>query len=525
MNCAPPLQKATSKPLLATPGNRALQRNCVCGSSTSSFTGECKECGKKKQLGSQTKLVVGAFDDPLEQEADQIAAQVTTAASHGAVSDSPMRIQRSAGQSHGQTVAAPQSAFHVLAGSGKPLEPALRQDMEQRFSYDFSRVRLHTDAAAGRSARDVNAHAYTVGPNIVFGAGRFAPDSNDGRRLLAHELTHVVQQGANTSSPATLLRDGPVSSEATEDISERLDSLLSGDENQEPLPGPVQLEAEERAREYLGVMRTILNDVHRDLNTLLNLMDGLSGFVSTDIADGTLALSILYEGLDTVAIAAPEKLEGPTAIFAKSIKVIVMAHQRRKEAKETNQRALSRVTETASLFDLLVNGQTMVDELLDQIKYDPGVADFFANQPVPAVPRRVSTGISRELELRMMVSVLRRQRAKVDTEETETITLPKADDPMNTAMNREAQRRHADQSDNFWLRRLHKRAEWSTWRAVTSWDASSGATGKTEYSWYYWVITGVSEEMITFMLNRLATIGISKDRLFTLMLGSLIKYR
>ena len=67
--------------------------------------------------------------------------------------------------------------------------------MEQRFGHDFSRVRVHSGAAAEQSARDVNANAYTVGHDIVFGAGRFAPGTYEGRRLIAHELTHVLQQG------------------------------------------------------------------------------------------------------------------------------------------------------------------------------------------------------------------------------------------------------------------------------------------------------------------------------------------
>lgn len=66
----------------------------------------------------------------------------------------------------------------VLASSGRPLEPAIRQDMEQRFRYDFSQVRVHADSAAAQSAQDVNAHAYTVGRNIVFGA-RFVPGTRE----------------------------------------------------------------------------------------------------------------------------------------------------------------------------------------------------------------------------------------------------------------------------------------------------------------------------------------------------------
>jgi hypothetical protein len=66
--------------------------------------------------------------------------------------------------------------------------------MEQRFGHDFSQVRVHSGPVAEQSARDVSAYAYTVGYNLVFGEGRFAPGTHEGRRLIAHELTHVIQQ-------------------------------------------------------------------------------------------------------------------------------------------------------------------------------------------------------------------------------------------------------------------------------------------------------------------------------------------
>ena len=121
------------------------------------------------------------------------------APAHPAVSGAPPRIQRFTGQSTGQTDTAPASVDHALASPGRPLEPTLRQDMEQRFGHDFSRVRVHSGAAAEQSARDVNANAYTVGHDIVFGTGRFAPGTHEGRRLIAHELTHVVQQSDEIS--------------------------------------------------------------------------------------------------------------------------------------------------------------------------------------------------------------------------------------------------------------------------------------------------------------------------------------
>jgi uncharacterized protein DUF4157 len=142
----------------------------------------------------QAKLTIGASNDPLEQEADRIADQVLAAPAHLAVSGALPRIQRFAGQPAGQTDTAPASVDRVLASLGQPLDTTLQQDMEQRFGYDFSQVRVHSGGAAEQSAREVNANAYTAGHDIVFGAGQFVPGTHEGWRLIAHELTHVVQQ-------------------------------------------------------------------------------------------------------------------------------------------------------------------------------------------------------------------------------------------------------------------------------------------------------------------------------------------
>lgn len=90
------------------------------------------------------------------------------------------------------------------------MEPAVRHDMESRFGTDFDGVRIHTGPQAARSARAVSAGAYTVGTHIVFDNGRFAPHTDDGKRTLAHELAHVVQQsrGAVSGSP---MPDGALS--------------------------------------------------------------------------------------------------------------------------------------------------------------------------------------------------------------------------------------------------------------------------------------------------------------------------
>lgn len=93
----------------------------------------------------------------------------------------------------------PQVVHEVLNSPGKPLDTGTRALMDPRFGYDFGKVRIHTDEKAAESARAVNALAYTVGQNIVFGAGQYEPGTSAGKRLLAHELVHTVQQSNQKS--------------------------------------------------------------------------------------------------------------------------------------------------------------------------------------------------------------------------------------------------------------------------------------------------------------------------------------
>ena len=196
-----PSKAAMAKPMSnASHSTLVLQRKCACGSPAGSLGGECSECSKTHL---QTKLTIGRSDDPLEQEADRVAEQVMRAPADTAVRATPPNVQRYTNPDvEGATV--PDSVDHVLAGAGLPLETALRQDMEHRFGHDFSRVRVHRGGAAEQSAREVGAHAYTVGNDIVFAERQYAPATHQGRQLIAHELTHVMQQ---TSEPADV---GPV---------------------------------------------------------------------------------------------------------------------------------------------------------------------------------------------------------------------------------------------------------------------------------------------------------------------------
>jgi Domain of unknown function (DUF4157) len=222
-------QQAASASPLSKGG--ILQRQCEgCGQHTIAG-GECGDCGKKKG-GLQRKLTIGASNDPLELEADQVADRVMSASATSVVNSAP-RIQRFTRQTTEQAdMAAPASVDSVLSSPGSPLEPGLQQDMGQRFGHDFSHVRVHTDAEADRSAQDVNANAYTVGHNIVFGAGLFTPGTHNGRRLLAHELTHVVQQsssdGIRVEQGSTKRETSPITVQRDSTNREKLSQLRHG---------------------------------------------------------------------------------------------------------------------------------------------------------------------------------------------------------------------------------------------------------------------------------------------------------
>jgi uncharacterized protein DUF4157 len=168
----------------------------------------------------QAKLAVSQPGDELEREADHVADQVMRATTPGSVgardivqrriadvpsaqrasdapddtssSFAPLRMTGDAPSVDANT----ESAIAGLPGRGSALPQPVRSFMESRFHADFRAVRVHTDAGAHALARAVNAQAFTVGPHVVFGAGHYSPESESGRRLLAHELTHVVQQGA-----------------------------------------------------------------------------------------------------------------------------------------------------------------------------------------------------------------------------------------------------------------------------------------------------------------------------------------
>ncbi|MEQ1903082.1 MAG: DUF4157 domain-containing protein [Pirellulaceae bacterium] len=192
--------------------NGLLQRKCDCGKHTIAG-GQCQECENKKGKLQRNSC------------------------NHSGVSEVPPIVHE------------------VLNSSRQPLDTTMRAFFEPRFGHDFSGVRIHTGAQAAKSAQSVNARAYTVGSNVVFGAGQFAPQTNEGRQLLAHELTHVAQQSRSESTIQPSLVNSP--DDAGEREAEMISQqVLAG----EPVPAP-------RAAPTALFQRKALNKVETDFQS------------------------------------------------------------------------------------------------------------------------------------------------------------------------------------------------------------------------------------------------------------------
>jgi len=207
---APPQPAAPAPARAVLPAGFGLpsRKACSCG-------GGCPRCSDRTRqavleraartaAAGRLALRVAGPHEAHERQADRMAERLLRApaapaaegatAAAGAPGEAGVRAALSG---------APASVRSALAEAGRPLPEAVRADMEARLGYDLGHVRLHEGAAADRSARALGARAYTVGPHVVFRSGAFRPDGAEGRRTLAHELVHVVQQTrARSAGPA-----------------------------------------------------------------------------------------------------------------------------------------------------------------------------------------------------------------------------------------------------------------------------------------------------------------------------------
>jgi hypothetical protein len=171
---------------------------CSCG-------GTCPRC---KASARDSGLRLSRTDDALERQADVVAGRIAAGDRGpfdlGAAAKGPTRSPAAPAPS-----VAPAPLREGLGSTGRALDDATRSDLEAAFGSDFGHVRVHSGGAAARSAARIGARAYAFGRDIVFGAGEYAPATSAGRRLLAHELAHVLQQRSGAAAVGTTVWRAP----------------------------------------------------------------------------------------------------------------------------------------------------------------------------------------------------------------------------------------------------------------------------------------------------------------------------
>jgi hypothetical protein len=302
----------------------------------------CEADKKEREDDPTLRKTLGKGD-----EDDEMLALLLPARAAGSVDSGPAREEkvakrgvgilrkRSAPETTDESEAsiAPPVLQQVLRSGGQPLEHGTRAFMEARFGHDFSRVRVHTDRDAVASATSLQALAYTVGQDIVFGRGQYEPGSERGKRLLAHELTHVIQQGSaaplrqiafGTQTATQVEQQGEGSSDMqaravapTRSSAEReAQSVSNAVAEGRPLPGPVSAQSSGMVQRSLfgDIAGTLIGvGVGAGLGFLIGgpigavvggILGGVAGFAIARLLSGGISTSVAEDGVPSHALGA-----------------------------------------------------------------------------------------------------------------------------------------------------------------------------------------------------------------------------
>ena len=297
--------------------------------------------------GTQRKLAIGAVNDPLEREAEH--------AGHQALNASPAATGIHPSHASAETHIDADRIQPALASPSRPLDRSLRRQFERQFGQSLPPIRIHSGAAAARSAEELNAKAYTVGGDIVFGPQRFAPHSDAGQRLLAHELTHVLQQ----SNGAPVLQRDPKDPAApalsapqmTEEEAEAWYREMNIDENFSDPTGPfdVAVTDEEWAKATEEWLQQSLTpeEMHRQLLVRRAQRLGASAYQAADPIAARAGMDHRIAGIESDIKARKENIaslekQGP------STEAAVRTENAQVKALEKDMRALKKARERLS---------------------------------------------------------------------------------------------------------------------------------------------------------------------------------
>lgn len=287
--------------------------NCACG-------GSCPYC----QADSlQTKLTVSKPGDAAEQQADRVAEHITQPTnSVNEINETPISLQRQSAHQEESSSISP-AVGEVLESPGQPLDKTTRSFMEPRLGQDLSNVRIHTDGKAAESAQTVNANAYTVGNHIAFNKSQYAPQTDSGKKLLAHELTHVVQQsnGASQQISRDPIDDDPY---AGRDLKELRKLAKTDPEAAEALRLRYRAMSDKELNKY-AAYDPMAKSVRNQRATTNNLPKGhgkFSNSVMHDQLSGDIAEARVKSGVERSAPSAADptitEVEGGTVGAARS---------------------------------------------------------------------------------------------------------------------------------------------------------------------------------------------------------------
>jgi hypothetical protein len=302
--------QTAARPTITPIRSSVLQRQCACGQHTSAG-GECEEC-KKKREGTLQRAAINLSPvhevPPIVHEVLRSPGQPLDATTRAYMEPrfgydlSRVKVSGAPKMTSAQlTIGAPHDHYEqeadVLAYkvTGMSLPAAERR-------YDFSGVRIHTDGRAAESARAVNALAYTVGNHVVVGAGQYAPTTLSGKRLLAHELAHTIQQGSSARSVQRLCDPALLAGRTTPVFFPLETTILN------VFRGAVTLTPSPTPKTAVGLVQQALVDLGFSLGSGGPNGDG----VDRKFGSATTAAITAFQTAETIAGAAPGVLDQPT---------------------------------------------------------------------------------------------------------------------------------------------------------------------------------------------------------------------